>query len=734
MNVSVPPSHAHPLKLSHFLALALLALTLTRWLVPTEATAEGDTLWIAALWFLLGGACFLVWRSPHRVDLADLAVGLLIGGHVLSGLVVLGAGGDRRAALNLIWEWLSLGVFWIAWRKGLHSQELRRAIVPFMIVTAVTLSLWGLWQYFVWYPQIQARLGPLFDQLRELEGRGADVGVVRQQLAEAGVPQDGAALQLFENRLRNSREPFGPFALANTLGGLLAAWIVIAFGAMNFSDASPKRRAALLFLVPIALCLYLTNSRTAWGGLIAAAIVGVTLSVAERSPSRLIQRWLFPTVTFSGLALGVVGFFWIMQDVHNAPGPVKSLAYRGEYWIGTGKLLATTPWLGAGLGQFRDRYLAFKVAGSSEEIADAHNLFLDVWANGGLVSLVGLSLLILLLWRTLYRASNAPPPTLASTQPIPLYAPATAGFALAALWQFLSTGLWDEHVDRLLAFAVMWLFVAWLWSGMRLDERQLSTKFLLLAAVALAVHLLGAGGIAMPAVTQLLLLLLAWSCTPPSASDTESTHPNFSTSTLAGVVCLALFAACVMTGVRPVTLRQQHILAGDFQWMSRRDADRAEQNYRQAAQVDPWSAESWQRLAQIEFARALATPGRLDRRAFDLALGDEDAAIQRSPFRPSLRSERAEMLFEAAQRTRLPADWTAAADAYPAALQFHPYHVQGLAHATVALDRAGRVTDAADMARRALRQDELNHARGHADRYLPNTTVDELQTISGKTP
>src|SRR6185369_621707 len=72
----------------------------------------------------------------------------------------------------------------------------------------------------------------------------------------------------------------------------------------------------------------------------------------------------------------------------------KSLQYRFEYWTSTCQMLLDSPrnWLlGVGPGNFRQNYLQFKLARSSEEIADPHNLVLDVWANGGLLALAGLA-------------------------------------------------------------------------------------------------------------------------------------------------------------------------------------------------------------------------------------------------------------------------------------------------------------------------------------------------------
>src|SRR5262249_47471001 len=77
----------------------------------------------------------------------------------------------------------------------------------------------------------------------------------------------------------------------------------------------------------------------------------------------------------------------------------------------TWQMLRETPrnWLaGVGPGNFRQHYLQFKLPQSSEEIADPHNLVLDVWANGGLLALAGLVGICWAGLRTLWQRGDSP--------------------------------------------------------------------------------------------------------------------------------------------------------------------------------------------------------------------------------------------------------------------------------------------------------------------------------------
>lgn len=720
---------------------ALISLTVARWLLPTEATAEGETLWIAGLWFLVGGLLGIwCWRTGRRRrgDAADLAAGLFIGGPVVSGLTVICTEGDQRAAINLLWEWLSLGVLWFAWRARLDSAPMRRRLTLALLATAVTLSLWGLWQHFVWYPQMRAEYGPVFDQLQHTDSAAA-----RKKLGDAGIPTDGPARELFKNRLLNSQEPFGPFGLANTLGGLLAAWLVVGICTTIASRRAggeippmPSAGYGVALWMPVAACLYLTNSRTAWGGFVAALGAGGVLLVSRRCTSETVRRMLFPAAALTACVAAWATLAWIMTGEHEVPGPLKSLAYRAEYWIGAWRLLRTVPWLGVGPGQFRDRYLPFRLPESSEEIADPHNILLDAWANGGLIGLAGLlGLLGVLLYR-LGMLQSPSPATAGTFRRSIAHGPflGLSAFPLVILGQLVSTGVWDDHADLLVIFAVLWGVSAWLLSRCFQLEGGEWAWAGPLAALALSVHLLGAGGIAMPATTELWLLLIALGLPRGEVSaENSSTGLSRRLPLLGSLACLVLLAGWFVTGWRPTTQAKRWLAEGDYQFSTTGDGERAERFFRQAASADPWSAEPWQRLAEVEFSRAISPGGAWDPSRLDAARQHQQAAMRRSPFRFPYFLREAEMLAAAARHSRQRTDWSACLVAYEAAERRHPTHVRLLADHALALADAGHTEAAAEMARKALQQDELNHRRGHTDRYLSEGIVGRLHDLSVET-
>ena len=117
-----------------------------------------------------------------------------------------------------------------------------------------------------------------------LEARGSDAeaaNIRRELWPLIRFRPEGPALTLFEKRLRDSREPLGLFALANTFGGFLAVCLILSVNAATIVAWTSGQQSIvrsvrnvfwtliLLVIVCLAWCLLLTKSRTAWIGTVA---------------------------------------------------------------------------------------------------------------------------------------------------------------------------------------------------------------------------------------------------------------------------------------------------------------------------------------------------------------------------------------------------------------------------------------------------------------------------------
>jgi O-Antigen ligase len=727
-------------------AVLITALVVVRWLVPAESAPDGDTLWIVQLWF--AAAAIWAWgriRSENwtiRLNMFDAALWLVIAGHVISTTTVFWHGGNQRAALNMAWEWVGLGVTFFLLRQTVFGQVdgSTNRIVLIVVTLGVVLAGFGIWQHYIYYPRAYEEYHGLETELEKLRENPAAndrrIGELELKLQSQGIPSEKAALQQFEGRLRFSNEPFGPFALANTFAGLLFVSIILA-GELFRTARRPLTTGsattwAAVFLL-LVYCLVLTKSRTAW----IALVVGLafwSLCSFLIGKARVGRRALLAgtgILAAVGLMFGLAaikGGFDI-QVLTEAP---KSLEYRLQYWSGAMGVVREHPVLGTGPGNFRQHYLRYKVPESSEEIADPHNLILDLWTSGGLLALVGfcgcfVSMVAPFLRRRRTEATpeNSPQPDDPSawTKVVPGVA---GGFLLAVLAPVLSaSGVFDVWTAL--------LFCGWL-IAFALLRRQLGTSRLSVAAfgaasLGLVVHLLGAGGIEMPAVVQIFLVLavLIFAIAPSRATARESRKFVFAV----GGTAIVLFVACLLSATLPVLNRRALVGSADQAMMVDGDVNRAILDFGAAALRDPFSPEPPEKLADAFFARwqsGRSTSSAID----DFAKCQEslEMAIKLDPFNPRLYRRLGQLDLAKFARSGDKHDADAAADALSQAVERYPNDSSLRAMRANALSDAGRVKAAKTEAERALELDKINRQHGHTDRYLADATVLQLRRLA----
>lgn len=682
------------------------ACVVARLLVPTESAHLGDTLWIATL-LLIAAIFYSVgrWQNGHRLrfDWFTAAVALMVIGHLVSGIGILLDVGNKRSALNMIWEWVGLGALCYVLRG-------RRQLLYVLLAMTLVHAGHGIWQYFVELPAQRAEFSALLDE----NANGFERAKQLRELQARGIPTNPSSLRLFADRLA-SLEPLGPFALANTLAGFLAIGTLLCTALLVRSNRTLMQYVlGVLCLVPLTYCLFLTKSRT--------AIVSVIAGLLLLGVMRLFSRGGADQSSKAGTAFGIVAVLLLVgaviagvatggldeQVISESP---KSLRYRLMYWQGTFATLKESPWLGTGPGNFRQNYTVHKLAASSEEILDPHNLFLDAWCNGGVIALCGLLLLILIAARGLFRNAstvededNKPPGNGGLIAGL-------LGFGLVLVYQFFSgqDGL-VLTLSLAAGFLVAWFVVRFAFA--KGSENAIGSA----AAVAtcgLVVHLLGAGGFSMPAVTQVLLL---------GSAATFAVKEKVGARHWAGLVPVMAWAtivfACLITATIPVTRSMYLVRAGDAALLPN-DAMR---NYGSADMIDPMSPLAASKLGrkQAELGMgalpALHRAKRRDPNDFKLsfALG---MAIRRrwdaSP--PDFRQEE---------------DIMAAIGRLEDAVKRYPTNPRLVAELSLALSEAGQFELAGTTAERALQLDEINRQNGHRDRYLDAEILSQLMATA----
>ncbi len=275
---------------------------------------------------------------------------------------------------------------------------------------------------------------------RESPGRGWRLGVLAGLVVLAGATH--GALGVWQHALRGTGpEPFalpgglyrayGTFEQPNPFGGYLGLiWPVAAGLAWGLLNPLPRTRwrwlmaGGCLLAAGLALGgLYASYSRGAWLGAAGAGAVLVALSP---------RRWWLGMTLVSALAL-VGGMAWqagwlpasvagrlanftelfTLPDVRTVRLTADNFALveRRAHWQAGEAMAAANLWWGVGAGNFNAAYNTYRLEAWPTPLGHAHMMYLNVWAETGLVGLFAYITLWLgvigLTWRVIMRHHGA---------------------------------------------------------------------------------------------------------------------------------------------------------------------------------------------------------------------------------------------------------------------------------------------------------------------------------------
>jgi len=170
----------------------------------------------------------------------------------------------------------------------------------------------------------------------------------------------------------NRRRVFFPFVTPNLLGGYLV--MIIPLLLIN------KNRS--WFIIPVSIALLLTRSLGALLSILLASVIYFYLQ------DRLKRRR--EIYVLLGLLL-VIGFVFIARSVTQKQHlqPIFSTLMRINYWKDSLRIIKARPLIGVGLGNFnliQSRY--------------AHNSYLQIWAEIGILGIVSILWLIIAWFKT----------------------------------------------------------------------------------------------------------------------------------------------------------------------------------------------------------------------------------------------------------------------------------------------------------------------------------------------
>jgi len=693
-------------RLRPWLLAALVALLVARPMLPSEAVATaGDGLPLVMLWITLA-AFWLVGQIGRarfflRFGWIDASVLLLIVLHTLAA--AWGAKhGSPRPAVNMLWEWVALGLTFFLVRQLVVYPRDCRAVVAVMIALAVGLSGYGLYQYFYEMPQTRAAYEA--DPDETLRGAGL------------WFPPGSPERQIFETRLGSS-EPLATFALTNSLAGFLTPWLVLLAGVLlcraawcgeasareapeepcTRDRASGDSRRHWLLLIPaaaMATCLLLTHSRSAFIAVLAG--MAAVWWIGRRG---MRSRWKIIAVA-TGLAAILVGGATLAGALDHElfSRALTSMRYRVEYWRASLAIIADHPLLGCGPGNFQEVYTQYKLPEAAEEVADPHNFLVEVAATAGIPALLAL---LAVLGGVLYRQRAA------SVQPLPNQGIAEQSFcphvvlgALAGMLLSLPLGTFSAAPPGnamplvVIPLAIGTMALLWPW----VDRGALPHWLPAVAAGALMVNLLAAGGIGFPGVAGSLWLLLALALV-----GAQPRTPRRSAGVVGLLAVVGLAIACYASAYDPV-LRCLGAMRRAQQAWAAGQAAAAEQHLLAAATADALAAEPWRRLAAV----ALEHGRHKSKSGWDFRFAQyQVAALRRSPNSALAWLMAGEGYLEAHGLLRRRDLIDRAVDAYARAVRLYPNH--GLYHAKLAIayQIAGRQEDFRREARVALDLDDV---------------------------
>jgi tetratricopeptide (TPR) repeat protein len=720
----------------------VIGLIVVRWLIPAESGPAGDTLWIVQL--DLAAVILWVWSRLRagnygvRWTLFDWALWALVAAHCLSAAAVFMNGGDRRTALNMAWEWVGMGTTFFLLRQTIQTVLDARRFAAIAVALAVVLSGLGILQHYITYRLRSREYTDMISELDSLEKHPSAnprrLGELRLTLEAQGVPTDEIGRRHYEDRLLFSNEAFGPFALANTFAGLLLVMLILG-GELYRTLPTPRSRgliaACAIGFVLLFYCLILTKSRTAWTGLIVAGAVWATtvlLCYGLRLSRRVLLR-----MGLGGLVVGVLfgiaalGKGFDAEVISEAP---KSLSYRFQYWNGAAQTVAASPIFGTGPGNFRQHYLKHKLPESSEEIADPHNWLLDLWVSGGILAVVS----FLACWAlALLALRKCAPDEARRAEALELLPPWTTDLPGPVLAFLFAVAAPVAAANGVLDVGPLGLLPAWIITFAVLRQNLGSARMAKAAvgasALGLMIHLSGAGGIEMPAIAQLMLVLAALAFAlrgEPPEDETKSARLVIAISGVGAV----LFASLLLTGTLPVLNRRAAIASGQQALFLGRQFDQAERSLLQAALRDPLSPEPYDKLAEAYFARWRASQPGTTPDYFAKAQDALKEAIDQDPLNPTRYRRQGELYMAKFARTNDPADAKAGAKSFERAVEIYPTDAALRSACATALSDAGNSAEAKSQAAKALELDEINHRWGHTDHYLPEATLARLRRLA----
>jgi O-antigen ligase len=288
---------------------------------------------------------------------------------------------DVEATRSTVVALLAVQVFFLLCANFFANRERLRVIVGFLTFFGFALSVFALLQHFTWN-------GKFYWLRTPLSGLGS---------------------------------PFGPFANHNHFAGFIELLIGLPLALIITNAVRREERIFYGFLaIVMGVTIFFSLSR---GGMLSLLMELLFLAILSRRV-RLQKKNAQSSVLWRGMAILIVtitivaGTFWIGADsvVNRVAGSNQDNLSTSRVWVWQGAMSVfyTYPVLGAGLGAFQTVYPQRSTYdGSFGFVAQAHNDYLQVVADGGMIGAVLALWFLGVMWREVMRGLQAPDPLIA---------------------------------------------------------------------------------------------------------------------------------------------------------------------------------------------------------------------------------------------------------------------------------------------------------------------------------
>ena len=369
--------------MQRLVAIALLGVLAARPLIPetwyadtmsfiSGAAGGGPTplatLWLDALLLLLATLGFAL--APRRPSpLIAAGVALLSLAIAVSTFVA----SDKRLALNAGFDLLAIVIAGCALVQLARPRGLAPLIVAAVIasggVNAVKCVLQSSYEFADTYEVWLER---------------------KAELAASEVDLSSQTIEDYERRLR-SAEAFGLLSHPNVTAACMVAALALAvawlLGLLWARPSDVEQWLAVLIAgggcALLGVAIVLTGS---FAGLATAGgAIGLLLLYAVSRPWIRANWRRYAWLLVGGYCLLIAG--GAAYGTLRGTLPSDSLRFRWQYWTATAQVIADAPWTGVGRENFAAPYLRYKPAEATEEIRNAHDVWLALLAELGVLGL-----------------------------------------------------------------------------------------------------------------------------------------------------------------------------------------------------------------------------------------------------------------------------------------------------------------------------------------------------------